>query len=81
MLGDGFTSFSLFLNELKQSQVEKMASDKTIMSISQAQRQSVMKSAWAFYITILAEPWQGVTWVQCLIFAWLMLALVSLKPS
>ena len=38
MLGDGFTSFSLFLNELKQSQVEKMASDKTIKSISQAQR-------------------------------------------
>ena len=30
MLGDGFTSFSLFLNELKQSQVEKTASDKTI---------------------------------------------------
>ena len=81
MLGDGFTSFSLFLNELKQSQVEKMASDKTIKSISQAQRQSVMKSAWAFYITILSELRQGVTWVQCLIFAWLMLALVSLKPS
>ena len=81
MLGDGFTSFSLFLNELKQSLVEKRASDKTIKSISQAQRQSVMKSAWAFYINILAQRRQGVTWVHCAVFAWLMLALVSLKPS
>ena len=40
-----------------------------------------MKSAWAFYINISAQRRQGVTWVHCAVFAWLMLALVSLKPS
>ena len=40
-----------------------------------------MKSAWAFYINILAQRRQGVTWVHCIVFAWLMLSLVSLKPS
>ena len=64
MLGDGFTSFSLFLNELKQSQELKRwhRTKQSRVSISQAQRVVMSNeiSLRAFQIYVLAS--QGVTW-------------------